>query len=54
VLMGHKHSFAYSINSKSQIVGYLTNNLIMDVPAGFLWENGVMYELNKLIPPGRT
>jgi hypothetical protein len=23
----------------------------MDVPAGFLWENGVMYDLNKLIPP---
>src|SRR5271167_717126 len=24
----------------------------MDVPAGFQWENGVMYDLNKLIPPG--
>ena len=22
----------------------------MDVPARFLWENGVMYDLNKLIP----
>jgi hypothetical protein len=26
----------------------------MDVPAGFLWENGVMYDLNKLIPPGQN
>jgi hypothetical protein len=24
----------------------------MDVPAEFLWENGVMYDLNKLIPLG--
>ena len=24
----------------------------MDVPARFLWENGVMYDLNKLIPLG--
>ena len=24
---GHKHSFAYSINSKGQMVGCLTNNL---------------------------
>jgi hypothetical protein len=26
----------------------------MDVPARFLWENGVMYGLNKLIPPGQN
>jgi probable HAF family extracellular repeat protein len=51
---GHKHSFAYSINSRSQIVGCLTNILIMDVPAGFLWQDGVMYDLNKLIPPGQN
>jgi uncharacterized membrane protein len=48
--MGHKHSFAYSINSKSQTVGCLTNNLNYGSPAEFLWENGVMYDLNKLIP----
>jgi hypothetical protein len=27
---------------------------VMDVPAGFLWKNGVMYDLNKLIPPGQN
>ena len=26
----------------------------MDDPAEFLWENGVMYDLNKLIPPGQN
>jgi uncharacterized membrane protein len=52
--MGHKHSFAYSINSKSQTVGCLTNNLNYGSPAEFLWENGVMYDLNKLIPPGQN
>ena len=26
----------------------------MDVPAGFLWKNGVMYDLNKLIPSGQN
>jgi hypothetical protein len=26
----------------------------MDVPAGLLWKNGVMYDLNKLIPPGQN
>jgi hypothetical protein len=51
---GHKHSFAYSINSRSQIVGCLTDILIRDVRAGFLGENGVMYDLNKLIPPGQN
>jgi len=52
--MGHKRSFAYSINSKSQMAGCPTNNLDMDVPAGFLQENGVMYELNKLFPRGQN
>jgi hypothetical protein len=54
--MGHKHSFAYSINSKSQFVGCLTSNkhLNYGCSAGFLRENGVVYDLNKLIPPGQN
>jgi probable HAF family extracellular repeat protein len=49
VLRGYKHSFAYSINSKSQIVGCLTNNLNNGCSRGFVWENGAMYDLNKLV-----
>jgi probable HAF family extracellular repeat protein len=59
VLPGYKHSLAFSINSKNQIVGCVTNNLnkgcICDFSVcahGFLWENGVMFDLNKLIPHG--
>jgi hypothetical protein len=26
----------------------------MDVSAGFLWENYIMYDLNKLLPPGQN
>jgi probable HAF family extracellular repeat protein len=52
VLKGYKHSFAYSINSKSQIVGCVTNNLANGCTLGFLWQNGTMYDLNKLIAPG--
>jgi probable HAF family extracellular repeat protein len=51
VLGGYKHSFAYSINSKGQIVGCLTNDLNKGCSLGFLWQNGVMYDLNKLAPP---
>jgi hypothetical protein len=54
MLMGHKHSFACSINSESQIVGCLTNNLNYGCSRGFLSENGIMYDLNKLIPPGQN
>jgi probable HAF family extracellular repeat protein len=52
VLPGYKHSLAYSINSKGQIVGCVTNNLNAGCTHGFLWQNGVMYNLNKLVPPG--
>ena len=52
--MGHKHSFAYSINSKRQIVGCLRNNLNYGCSRGFRWKNGIMYDLNKLIPPGQN
>jgi probable HAF family extracellular repeat protein len=56
VLTGYKHSLAYSINSKGQIVGCLTNDLTRGCSVGFLWQNGTMYDLNKLAPPpfGRT
>jgi probable HAF family extracellular repeat protein len=49
VLKGYKHSFAYSINSKGQVVGCLTNDLNKGCSLGFLWQNGTMYDLNKLI-----
>jgi probable HAF family extracellular repeat protein len=52
VLGQYKHSLAYSINSKGQIVGCLTNNFNNGCAQGFLWENGTMYNLNKLVPPG--
>jgi probable HAF family extracellular repeat protein len=49
VLTGFKHSLAFSINSKHQIVGCLTNDLNTGCTHGFLWENGTMYNLNKLV-----
>jgi probable HAF family extracellular repeat protein len=59
VLPGYKHSMAFSINSKSQVVGCLTNDLnkgcICDFSVcahGFLWENGTMFDLNKLLTHG--
>ncbi len=52
VLTGYKHSLAYSINSRSQIVGCVTNDLTTGCSLGFLWENGTMYDLNKLIRSG--
>jgi probable HAF family extracellular repeat protein len=52
VLTGYKHSLAYSINSKSQIVGCVTNSLKNGCTHGFLWENGTMYNLNKLVARG--
>jgi probable HAF family extracellular repeat protein len=52
VLKGYKHSLAYSINSKGQIVGCVTNNLTNGCSRGFLWENGTMFDLNKLVPHG--
>jgi len=40
----NKHgSYAYALNSGGQVVGYCET--------AFLWENGVMFDLNDLIPP---
>jgi probable HAF family extracellular repeat protein len=59
VLPGYKHSMALSINSTGQIVGCATNHLntgcICDSTVcahGFLWENGTMFDLNKLVARG--
>jgi len=59
VLPGYKHSIAFSINSRNQIVGCLTNDLntgcICEYTVcshGFLWENGTMFDLNKLTSRG--
>ena len=52
VLTGYKHSLAFAINSNDQIVGCVTNNLNAGCTHGFLWENGTMYNLNKLVSGG--
>ncbi len=52
VLTGYKYSLAYSINSRAQIVGCVTNDLKNGCARGFLWENGTMYDLNKLVSGG--
>jgi len=55
VLPGYKHSLAYSINSKGQIVGCVTNistGCSETNAHGFLWQNGTMYDLNKLASHG--
>lgn len=48
VLPGFQHSLAYSINSKNQIVGCVTNDLNAGCARGFLWQNGSMFDLNSL------
>jgi probable HAF family extracellular repeat protein len=54
VLASFKHSLAYAINAKGQIIGCLTNNLNKGCTAGFLWENGKMYNLSKLFSHERS
>ncbi|BAY27000.1 hypothetical protein NIES2100_68200 [Calothrix sp. NIES-2100] len=59
--LGGDDSYAYDINNLGQIVGtaqtgefreypYLPSNLPEEIAHGFLWENGVMTDLNNLIP----
>ncbi len=43
-------SYAYAINNYSWVVG--TSATAADTNAAFLWRNGVMTNLNDLIPPG--
>ncbi len=49
-LLEYKNCWARSINSSCQIVG---NMETVDGRA-FLWQNGVLYDLNDLVPPGTT
>lgn len=51
-LAGDVFSISYSINNRGQIVGQscdASNNC-----RAFLWQNGIMVELNALLPPGNT
>ena len=45
------HSRALSINASAQVVGY-TYSAPEDQQQAFLWENGVIHELDSLIPSG--
>jgi len=49
-LPGHVHSEAYGINEKRQVVGLSCDADFVDCRA-FIWENGVMTDLNTLKPP---
>jgi probable HAF family extracellular repeat protein len=49
-LNGQPMSLAFGINNQSQIVG-IFEDFAGDNTTGFLWENGVMTDLNTLIPP---
>jgi probable HAF family extracellular repeat protein len=46
--LGGSTSSAYSINNKGQVVGEANTSVY--VRAAFLWQNGVMKDLNTLIP----
>ena len=56
VLAGDDCSFASGINAKTQIVGSsLSDGCTFDENSNaFLWESGVLYDLNALIPPGAS
>jgi probable HAF family extracellular repeat protein len=44
-------SLAFGINNKDQVVG-IFEDFAGDNTTGFLWQDGVMTDLNTLIPPG--
>jgi probable HAF family extracellular repeat protein len=48
-LSGDRLSLAYGINERSQVVG---QSIGRSGSRAFLWENGVMVDLNALVPPG--
>ena len=52
VLQGDVNSAATSINDRAQVVGqsYGEGGPMMGNPRAFLWENGVMTDLNTLVP----
>jgi probable HAF family extracellular repeat protein len=52
VLPGDVNSAATSINDRAQVVGqsYGDGGPMMGNPRAFLWENGVMTDLNTLVP----
>jgi probable HAF family extracellular repeat protein len=50
-LPGHVHSEAYGINKRRQVVGLSCDANFVDCRA-FVWENGVMRDLNDLKDPG--
>jgi probable HAF family extracellular repeat protein len=52
-LPGHIHSEAYGINEKRQVVGISCDADFIDCRA-FIWENGVMTDLNTLKPAAYT
>jgi probable HAF family extracellular repeat protein len=52
VLPGYAKSVASGINDSGQVIGSLSTSLSGGSTAAFLWENGVMTDLNTLIPPG--
>jgi probable HAF family extracellular repeat protein len=52
-LPGHVHSEAYGINEKRQVVGVSCDANFVDCRA-FIWQNGVMTDLNALKPATYT
>jgi probable HAF family extracellular repeat protein len=50
-LPGHVHSEAYGINARRQVVGLSCDANFVDCRA-FIWEDGVMTDLNALKQPG--
>jgi probable HAF family extracellular repeat protein len=52
VVSGAGCSYAESINLVGQVVGDLADCTTGEDVSTFLWQNGTMYDLNTLIPPG--
>jgi probable HAF family extracellular repeat protein len=50
-LDGQPVSLAFGINNQGQVVG-IFEDFAGDNTTGFLWQDGVMTDLNTLIPPG--
>jgi probable HAF family extracellular repeat protein len=52
-LPGHVHSEAYGINERDQVVGVSCDANFVDCRA-FIWDNGIMKDLNSLKPSNYT